>query len=104
MRPQALQNLRTRRNPENVVLKEAYALLQEDDAVKYVVGAMEPIDPAYTKKTFEEGDRVQNQIATGLLLENLTAEYEYQGSAVRNTHIRAYSDLDMLVLENRFFT
>lgn len=104
MRAQSLQILRSRRNPENVLLNEAYARLEEDDAVKYLVGAMEPIDPAYTKKTFDEGDRVKNQIISGLSRENLSAEYEYQGSAVKNTHIRAYSDLDMLVLENRFFT
>lgn len=104
MRPQALQNLRTRRNPENVALREVYARLGEDDAVKYLVGAMEPIDPAYTQKTFDEGKRVEKQIADGLAREILTAEYEYQGSAVKNTHIRAYSDLDMLVIETRFFT
>ena len=92
MRTQSLQNLRSRRNPENVLRKEAFAGIEEDDAVKYLVGAMEPIDPAYTKKTFEEGDRVRNQIASGLSRESLTAEYEYQGSAVKNTHIQAYSD------------
>jgi hypothetical protein len=104
MRPQALQNLRNRRNPENILLKEAYPHLEEDDAVKYLVGAMEPIDPTYTQKTFDEGDRVKNQIVSGLLANQLSAEYEYQGSAVKDTHIRAYSDLDMLVLEERFYT
>jgi hypothetical protein len=104
MRPQALQNLRTRRNPENALLKEAYARLDEDDAVKYLVGAMEPIDPAYSRKTFEEGDRVKNQIVTGLAGNGLSAEYEYQGSSVKNTQIRAYSDLDLLVLEARFYS
>ena len=93
MRPHAFQNLRNRRNPENALLKEVYAGLDEDDAVKYLVGAMEPIDPAYTRKTFEEGDRVKNQIITGLGGNGLSAEYEYQGSSVKNTHIRAYSDL-----------
>jgi hypothetical protein len=34
---------------------------------------------------------VAKQIATGLAGENLTAEYEYQGSVTKNTHIKAYS-------------
>jgi hypothetical protein len=103
LRTNAVQTLFSRRNPERV-LKEAYASLQEDEAVIYLVGAMEPVDSSYTKKTYEEGGRVSQQITTGLGQHNLAAEYEYQGSVTKNTHIRAYSDLDLLVIEKRFTT
>jgi hypothetical protein len=102
-RTRALENLRARRNPE-ALLKEAYASLTEDDAVRYLVGAMEAVDPSFTRKTYEEGDRVANQITTGLAVESLNAEYEYQGSVTKNTHIKAYSDVDLLVLETRFYS
>lgn len=100
-RTRSLENLRARRNPDGL-LKEAYASIQEDDAVQYLTGAMEEVDAGFTKKTYEEGNRVANQISIGLEAEKLKAEYEYQGSVTKNTHIRAYSDIDLLVLEARF--
>lgn len=102
-RAQTLANLRARRNPEGL-LKEAYASLQEDESAVYLVGAMEAVEPSFTKKTYEEGDRVAKQITTGLAAEDLTAEYEYQGSVTKDTHIKAYSDIDLLVLDDRFVT
>lgn len=100
-RTRSLENLRARRNPDGL-LKEAYASIQEDDAVQYLVGAMEAVEPSFTKKTYEEGGRITNHISTGLSAENLKAEYEYQGSVTKNTLIKAYSDIDLLVLETRF--
>lgn len=102
-RAQALANLRSRRNPEGLI-KEAYSQLREDDSVQYLAGAMEPVEGSYTKKTLEEGERVRNQIEKGLEREHLSAEYEYQGSVTKNTHIRAYSDIDLLVIEKRFYS
>lgn len=102
-RTRTLENLRARRNPDGL-LKEAYASVQEDDAVQYLIGAMEAVEPGFTKRTYEEGNRVANQISTGLAAESLKADYEYQGSVTKNTHIKAYSDIDLLVLETRFFS
>ncbi len=102
-RTRALDNLRARRNPDGL-LNEAYASIQEDDAVQYLVGAMEAVESSFTKNTYEEGNRVANQISTGLASESLKAEYEYQGSVTKNTHIKAYSDIDLLVLETRFYS
>ena len=102
-RIQTLENLRARRNPDGL-LKEAYASIQEDDSVQYLLGAMEPVEASFTKKTYEEGERVAKQISSGLAIERLNAEYEYQGSVTKNTHIKAYSDIDLLVLEMRFYS
>jgi hypothetical protein len=100
-RTQALQNLSLRRNPEGLV-KEAFGSIQEDESTRYLIGAMEPVDAIFTKKTYDEGERVSNQITSGLAAESVTAEYDYQGSVTKNTHIKAYSDLDLLVLDRRF--
>ena len=41
---------------------EVYERMQESSsAIKYAVGAMQPIDPNYTANTYAEGDRVKNQ-------------------------------------------
>ena len=103
IRTLALENLRTRRNPEGL-FKEAYASIQEDESVQYLIGAMEAVESSFTAKTYEEGERVAKQIAEGLAKESVTAEFEYQGSVTKNTHIKAYSDLDLLVLDGRFVT
>ena len=58
---------------------------------------MQPIDPDYTKNTFAQGDRVKNQFQSRL---SLNCEYRYQGSTTNDTHIKAKSDLDLLVIVN----
>jgi hypothetical protein len=98
----ALRRLRQRRNPEDLMIKEAYAHVKEDEPIRYIIGAMAEIDPDYTKKTYSEAERVQNQIITGLNRHSLGADFEYQGSITKNTHIRAHSDIDVLTLEKRF--
>jgi hypothetical protein len=67
----------------------------------YLVDAMQPIDPDYTKKTFDEGERVKL-----MLREHLPAQYQvvfdFQGSVTSDTHIRAFSDIDLLALHGGF--
>lgn len=76
-------------------LNEVYRHIQQSDAVRYAVGAMQPIDPEYTKNTFAQGDRVKNQLERHL---TQSVEFRYQGSTTNNTHIRAKSDIDLLVI------
>lgn len=102
-RTRSFENLQARRNPEGM-LKEAYANVQEDESVRYLLGAMEPVETSFTTKTYKEGDRIANQITTGLAVKGLRADFDYQGSVTKNTHIKAYSDIDLLVLETRFFS
>lgn len=98
----ALLRLRQRRNPEDMMIKEAYSHLSEEEPIRYLIGSMAEIDPSYTQKTYTEAERVQNQITKGLSLHSLAATFEYQGSVTKNTHIRAFSDIDILTLEARF--
>ena len=72
-------------------------------AVRYAVGAMQPVNPGYTKVTYGEGDRIQNQLEKALT-GNLKCQYEYQGSVTNNTHIKAHSDIDLLAIIQAFVT
>ena len=103
MRNNAYENLVQRRNPDERHIKEAFAKLSEDKAVKYLAGAMEEVDSEYTKNSIEQGNRVWNQIEKGLARNDRKADYRYQGSTTKNTHIKAHSDLDLLVIETRFY-
>jgi hypothetical protein len=102
----ALDQLRARRIEQfekTATLNEVYdseKLRSEGTAVKYALGAMQPIDSEYTQNTFREGDRVKNQLEKA----GLACEFEYQGSVTSDTHIKARSDIDLLTLTCRFVT
>lgn len=101
-----LDRLRARRVEQyekRAALNEVYdseKLRSEGTAVKYAIGAMQPIDPDYTQNTYREGDRVKNQLEKA----GLACGYEYQGSVTSDTHIRARSDIDLLTLTCHFIT
>jgi hypothetical protein len=82
------------------MLTEVYERITDSEHVRYAVGAMQPIDETYTENTFAEGDRVKNQLDKGMAV---ACEYRYQGSTTNDTHIRAHSDIDLLVLTKKFF-
>ena len=82
------------------LLNESWRSIQQSESVKYVVGAMQPIDPDYTANTFAQGDRVKNQLEKAL---SPACEYEYQGSTTNDTHIKAASDIDLLVLTGKYW-
>ncbi len=85
-------------------INEVYKRIAENEAVKYAVGAMQPIDPAYTKNTYAEGDRVQKHLENGFSLSRIGAVFRYQGSVTSDTHIRAHSDIDLLTIHTAFYS
>lgn len=105
MNYRAYKNLATRRDPEGIIPQIlSFSAIQDDEAVKYLAGAMEPVDQKYTDATIREGDRVWNHVINGLVEKSRKADKAYQGSVTKNTHIRAHSDIDLLVVETRFHT
>ncbi len=103
--PTRLEKLSARRIDASIttarLLNEAWRTIHESESVRYVIGAMQPIDPEYTSNTFAQGERVKNQLKERL---STTCDYEYQGSTTNNTHIKAASDIDLLVLTQKFWT
>ena len=85
-------------------IREAYDGISEDEPVKYAVGAMQPIDPEYTSKSYEQGDRVKAQLDRSLNTPQAIAlEFAYQGSVTNDTHIKAHSDIDLLTIHAGFW-
>lgn len=101
-----VDKLRSRRVDPGMALRvaanEVYERLSEDDAIRYAIGAMQPIDPEYTKNTYAESVRVQGRLTDGYTAITRQVEYAHQGSVTSDTHIRAHSDIDLLVVEKRF--
>ena len=50
------------------------------------------------------GARVQNQLAKALSKAGTSCEFEYQGSVTNDTHIKSYSDIDLLAIAQSFWT
>ena len=108
-----LDKLRNRRTASAEVTKMAASITtnevydrmaEQSEAVRYIIGSMQPIDAAYTRNTYAEGDRVKNQLQNGLENVGIYCDYEYQGSVTNDTHIRAKSDIDLLTLFTGFVT
>lgn len=103
-RIERLQERRTDPTVRGSDLNEVYKRIAENDAVRYALGAMQPIDNAYTRNTVAEGERVRNHLEVGLRANGIGAEFRYQGSVTSDTHIRAHSDIDLLSIHGSFFS
>jgi hypothetical protein len=97
------ESVRQRINPENFAFEKSFSdelsTISYSDVLIYVRLAMKGVEPEYTRITKLAGDRVKEHLST------LTdVEFRYQGSVMTNTHIRSYSDIDLLVISKNFYT
>ncbi len=74
------------------------------EATKYLLGAMRAVESGYTQRMAEQGDRVENQLATRLHELYPALIFRRQGSVSNDTHIRYYSDVDVLTIIDKFYT
>lgn len=85
-------------------LVEAYAKrAPQKSNTQYALGAMQAVDPDYTRISLEEADRVAAQLRTGLAKTTIDVDFRLQGSVACDVHIRGVSDVDLLVIEERYF-
>jgi len=68
---------------------------------RYALGAMQEVDPEYTRVSLETADRVANQL--GRRIDSFNLDFRLQGSVPLNVHIRGVSDVDLLTLIDRQF-
>lgn len=71
---------------------------------RYALGAMQEVDPEYTRISLETAERVGKQLDSGLAAEGISVEFRLQGSVPLNVHIRGVSDVDLLNLDLSFRT
>lgn len=107
MPPTRLERLQIRRIDPMVktamLRNEAYNRIRDDDAVKYAIGAMQPIDPEYTAVSFSESKRVEEYISPAMAAQGVSILFRYQGSVTNDTHIKAYSDIDTIIMHGDFY-
>ncbi|MDR2408176.1 MAG: hypothetical protein LBE13_08705 [Bacteroidales bacterium] len=100
---QLAQNVQNRLNPDKEYLLERKVFSDLADAptdiLKYIKLAMRGVEPEYTEKSIEAGQRVKEHLSP---LSNVT--FKYQGSVMTNTHIKGASDIDLLTICEKFYS
>lgn len=100
---QLTESIRSRINPDNVILEKSLrddlSTVSYSDVLQYVRLAMKGVDPTYTQVSKDAGAAVKKHLQ-GLIQD---IRFEYQGSVMTNTHIKAHSDIDLLVLTKRSY-
>jgi Nucleotidyltransferase domain len=90
-------------NPEHIAtstsFSEEVATLSYSDILLFVRMAMKAVEPAYTQRTKDAGTRAKEHLERELG----NVSFRYQGSVMTNTHIRGYSDIDILIITEEFY-
>jgi hypothetical protein len=100
-----IASLKTRRTDNSLqksFLSDSFNKYDYGEGLKYVLESMQPVNPSYTRNTYEACERIQNNIKPILNENNYNIEFRYQGSVPINTHIKLYSDIDQLVITNKY--
>lgn len=99
-----IESVQNRQNPDKTYLIERKLFSAISDVTnnvqKYIKIAMNEVDSTYTQRSKEAGERVKDHLQKELT--NVT--YKYQGSVMTNTHIKGYSDIDLLAICENFYT
>lgn len=97
------QGVRGRLNPDNIILERAFSDelsgISYSDVLTYVRLAMKGVEPEYTQRSKDAGERVKEHLKT---LSNVI--FRYQGSVMTNTHIKGHSDIDLLTICDKFYS
>jgi len=102
-----LANLKSRRQDNLTRLfsvSESFNKNQYGESTTYALEAMEPISETYTQNTYKACDKIKSQLTAGLLEYGISVDFRYQGSVPTNTHIKNYSDVDLLSIHQSFYT
>jgi len=100
---QLAESIRGRINPENFVFQKSFSdelsTISYSEVLTYIRLAMKGVEPAYTQKSKDAGERVKEHLAS--VLPNVV--FKYQGSVMTDTHIKGYSDIDLLTICDKFY-
>lgn len=92
-------------NPDHITLSRSFSdelsSISYSDVLYYVRVAMNGVDESYTQRSKDAGEMVKKHLINGGLT---NVSFAYQGSVMTNTHIRGYSDIDLLAMSEKFYS
>jgi hypothetical protein len=97
------EQLRQNLNPEGKAVSASFSAelstLAYSDVLVFVRTAMKAVEKEYTQQTRDAGNRAKDHLERELN----GVSFAYQGSVMTNTHIRGYSDIDLLTIYEGFY-
>jgi hypothetical protein len=100
---QLTESIKGRINPENFAIRKSFSdelsTISYSDVLTYIRVAMKGVEPEYTQKSKDAGERVKEHLSKGLS----DVTFKYQGSVMTDTHIKGYSDIDLLSICEKFY-
>lgn len=100
---QLSESIRERLNPEHHPITKSFsdelATISYNDVLVFIRTAMKGVDPEYTQKSRDAGERVKEHLSKEL--KDVT--FKYQGSVMTDTHLKGYSDIDLLTISEKFY-
>jgi len=95
--------LNARVNPNGIILNKSFSdelgRIPQRGIFIYIKRAMQGVEPEYTQRSLEAGRKVKNKLEAELN----NVSFEFQGSVMTNTHIKGYSDIDLLTICEYFY-
>jgi len=100
---QLIESVKGRINPDHFAMTKSFSdelsTISYSEVLTYVRLAMKSVEPEYTKKSKDAGERVKEHLSKELK----NVSFKYQGSVMTNTHIKGYSDIDLLTISESFY-
>lgn len=100
---QLIESVKERINPEHFAIRKSFSdelsTISYSEVLTYIRLAMKGVEPEYTQKSKEAGERVKEH----LIKELKDVSFKYQGSVMTDTHIKGYSDIDLLTICEKFY-
>lgn len=97
-------SIKSQLNPENILFERYFSselgTISYSEILVFVRMAMKGVDPEYTQRSRDAGEKVKDHLDKQLA--NKT--FRYQGSIMTDTHVKGYSDIDLLVITDRFYS
>jgi len=101
---QLTESIKGRLNPENFALKKSFsdelATISYSDVLTFIRVAMKGVEPEYTQRSKDAGEKVKDHLNNKLT----DVTFRYQGSVMTDTHIKGYSDIDLLTISEKFYS
>lgn len=101
---QLTESIRGRINPDNFTLEKSFsdelATISYSQVLTYIRYAMSAVEPEYTQKSKDAGERVKEHLSKELK----DVSFKYQGSVMTDTHIKGHSDIDLLTISEKFYS
>ncbi|MBL7766843.1 MAG: hypothetical protein JNJ58_12155 [Chitinophagaceae bacterium] len=100
---QLTESIKGRLNPENLSIQKSFSdelsTISYSDVLTYIRFAMKGVEPQYTQRSREAGEKVKEHLTKELK----EISFRYQGSVMTDTHIKGYSDIDLLAICEKFY-